>query len=275
MTGFLNDETEMAARPYFGYWGKAAGALPPDARHAPGWHSLPYHCLDVAAVGYEYLVHTPALRSLLQECLGDVDDESLSCWLAFWLALHDLGKFAEGFQGQKPDLFKLLRDRASVKPYLIRHDSLGWLYWREVLAEQARDETWFGEGTEEAIYSLDWWMRAVTGHHGQPPESRHCAWDHHFDRRQDKPAISSFIADLSGLFLTDTVRAIPGPLDEESFEHFSKCLSWWVAGITVLADWLGSNTDWARRAPVSSASGKTSLVLTQGVIQIRKSTMPL
>ncbi|WP_372694224.1 HD domain-containing protein, partial [Immundisolibacter sp.] len=33
------------------YWGKADPAYPAD----PKWHPLVYHCLDVAAVGVEYL----------------------------------------------------------------------------------------------------------------------------------------------------------------------------------------------------------------------------
>lgn len=54
------------------YWGKADPAYPAD----PKWHPLVYHCLDVAAVGVEYLRRAPAQRRLFAItprllCLGE------------------------------------------------------------------------------------------------------------------------------------------------------------------------------------------------------------
>ena len=48
---------------YFRYWGKAD----PNYPGTPKWHPLAYHCLDVAAVGIEYLRRTPSVRSLLMD----------------------------------------------------------------------------------------------------------------------------------------------------------------------------------------------------------------
>lgn len=76
------------------YWGKADPAYPGE----PKWHPLTYHCLDVAAVGVEYLAHVPSVRQLFAQHLDC--EEGLAGWFAFWLAQHDLGKFAERFQGQ-------------------------------------------------------------------------------------------------------------------------------------------------------------------------------
>ena len=45
---------------YFSYWGKAR---PTDDEAF--FHLLPYHCLDVAAVGRVYLQRSPALLSWL------------------------------------------------------------------------------------------------------------------------------------------------------------------------------------------------------------------
>ena len=50
----------------FRYWGKADPSHPGE----PKWHPLVYHCLDVAAVGVEYLARAPALRRLLVDILG-------------------------------------------------------------------------------------------------------------------------------------------------------------------------------------------------------------
>ncbi len=81
----------------FHYWGKAG----PNYPREPKWHPLAYHCLDVAAVGVEYLARAPALRQLFAQRLGG--EHGLTGWIAFWLALHDLGKFAESFLGHRAD----------------------------------------------------------------------------------------------------------------------------------------------------------------------------
>lgn len=45
------------------YWGKADPSYPGE----PKWHPLLQHCLDVAAVGAEYLRRAPAQRRLFAE----------------------------------------------------------------------------------------------------------------------------------------------------------------------------------------------------------------
>jgi CRISPR-associated endonuclease/helicase Cas3 len=67
-------------------WGKSR----PGAGGAAGWHLLPYHSLDVAAVGVAALQRAPAMRSLFTDRLG-VNETQVVRRIAFWLALHDLG----------------------------------------------------------------------------------------------------------------------------------------------------------------------------------------
>jgi CRISPR-associated endonuclease/helicase Cas3 len=225
----------------FKYWGKAR----PPGGDGEQFHLLPYHCLDVAAVAYVYAGRHPSFRQHLTAVAGIDSEKQLLVWLAFWAALHDLGKFSEAFQGQRPDLFTSLRGREAhaAKPYRLRHDSLGMLFWREVLSEVAADQCWFGPESELQLEGLDWWARAVTGHHGQPPEAS-TGWTQHFDRHDDREAILEFVAELRGLFFTDGIAAIPTGTDPTEFWQASRDLSWWLAGLTVLADWLGSNTDY-------------------------------
>lgn len=225
----------------FKYWGKAR---PPGGEAEP-YHLLPYHCLDVAAVAYVYVGRHPSFRQHLTAVAGIDSEEQLLVWLAFWAALHDMGKFSEAFQGQRPDLFASLRGREThaAKPYRLRHDSLGMLFWREVLSEEAVDQCWFGPETELLLEGFDWWARAVTGHHGQPPEAS-TGWAQHFDRHDDRKAILEFVAELRGLFFTDGIASIAPNTDASEFWQASRDLSWWVAGLTILADWLGSNTDY-------------------------------
>lgn len=230
----------MAQLLYFLYWGKARpnGSL-------VALHLLPYHCLDVAAVGVAYLRKSRSLRRMLKKHLNIDTDEALYGWVAFWLALHDLGKFSEAFQGQLEDLFLRLRGRApdSAKHYRVRHDSLGMLFWKDVLFDRAIEDAWFGVDTGRYVDGLDFWMRAVAGHHGQPPNEEFDSWTRHFHERDDKHAVLQFIVDLRALFLQAEAVGVPTALDPESFRLASVEISWWMAGIAVLADWIGSNSD--------------------------------
>lgn len=227
---------------YFAWWGKASTCLPPSRQQFPGWHPLPFHALDVAAVAYEYLARSRSLQALFKDCLPGLGQEALCRWFAFWLALHDLGKFAQAFQSQQQDLFRWLQGREVRCSYTVRHDTLGWLYWQEVLSGQLLDEAWLGDDAEDLLDGLNWWMRAVTGHHGQPPEACSGSWRQHFSVQEDKAAIDDFVTDLRSLFFTDTIRSLSKSLDAVAFLQRSQTLSWWIAGLTVLADWLGSNS---------------------------------
>jgi CRISPR-associated endonuclease/helicase Cas3 len=205
---------------------------------------LPWHSLDVAATAVALLERLPALRRRMAEGLGLSDGQAIS-WAAFWIALHDLGKFAESFQSQCPELFAQLRGRPpdTAKPYKLRHDSLGMLFWKEVLRERVIDEAWFGESTNDLADGLDFWARASTGHHGQPPtEGDH--WGQHFDRRSDRAAAMAFVDAMRAQFLDADLLAAIAAQEPVAFLRHSQALSWWLAGLTVLADWLGSNTDW-------------------------------
>ncbi len=98
------------------YWGKAR----PDTVDGLVCHLLPYHCLDVAAVGVEYLRRSPHLLRMFSDAMHCSNEEFLS-WAAFWLSLHDLGKFSEAFQSQRPELFERWhgRSRAGMNRRLI------------------------------------------------------------------------------------------------------------------------------------------------------------
>jgi CRISPR-associated endonuclease/helicase Cas3 len=83
-------------------------------------------------------------------------------------------------------------------------------------------------------------MQAVTGHHGMPPKAN--GQVNSFFLRSDKQAAGQFVQAMASLLLTDESRRIPLQTGAD-FETNSQMLSWWFAGVTVLADWLGSNTN--------------------------------
>jgi CRISPR-associated endonuclease Cas3-HD len=200
----------MSSKSYFRYWGKAK----PQDGCAAQFHLLPYHCLDVAAVGLQYLRRSPAFSRLLCQQLHWKDETVLEGWVAFWLAMHDLGKFSEAFQSQRPDLFTAIRGRVpdASKVYTLRHDSLGMLFWKDKLAERAAEERWFGPQTEYYECGLDYWARAATGHHGQPPQEDG-SWYMHFHRHDDPAAIFEFTTDIRNLIFAEQNAAIPTMLD--------------------------------------------------------------
>ena len=224
---------------HFSYWGKSR----PADLDGVDLHLLPYHCLDVAAVGAALLQRSPKLRNFFTQSLHLESGHALSSWIALCLAIHDIGKFAESFQGQRPDLFQYLRGREADpgKPYVVRHDTLGWLIWDQHLKDPAADQCWFGPNSEDMLDGIGWWMRACTGHHGLPPDSRG-HWRHHFCPA-DTAAIKGFLDELRILFPLDAIKNAHAKLGTEAFESRSRDLAWWFAGVTVLADWIGSNTE--------------------------------
>ena len=225
---------------FWNYWGKAR----PAEGSTVAFHLLPYHCLDVAAVGTAYLDAAPGLRRWLANTLGVASETDLVSWVSFWLCLHDLGKFAEAFQSQRADLFKDLRGRPPRKAYNERHDTLGRVAWTKVVEQTALDDAWLGTQTDEYLLGLNAWVRAVTGHHGQPPKPGNIHFGHHFDESQDRPAIVAFVQAAKALMLGTARPLLPTALSADDFGDASERLSWWVAGLAVLADWIGSNTDY-------------------------------
>ena len=226
-----NDQPDHTS--IFRYWGKADPAYP----HEQKWHPLAYHCLDVAAVGAAYLGQSSLLKSCCR--LLNCSEREFLSWSAFLLALHDLGKFSEAFQSQRPDLILELQKREPnpTKIYNERHDSLGFWLWDESLVV---DEVLLKIGIDnsrDTQRSLECWLLAVTGHHGMPPKPNGNADS--FFRRDDKKTAADFVQAMAELLLTKEAKLIPS---KPNFKIASEMMSWWFAGATVLADWLGSNT---------------------------------
>lgn len=222
----------------YGYWGKARPTGDGEAR----FHLLPFHSLDVAATGRTLLQHQPVLLDWIAARL-QVDSAATLDWLSFWLALHDLGKFATSFQNQRPDLLQELQQRSSLKAYTgVRHDSLGELIWNSHLLVQA-DALGLGSMAVRYKSRLAPWVSAVTGHHGQPPDVGAAYRNAHFDAC-DEAAAADFIAEMRSLLPPDAGLAALTSLSTEHAVGVGRHCSWWVAGVAVLADWLGSNTDY-------------------------------
>lgn len=220
---------------YFSYWGKAS----PKADESARYHLLAFHSLDVAACGQTLLTLPQfSLRSLAEELDWPLPLVERLC--VYFLALHDLGKFARAFQGLVPDLSPDLVRNDAGKIYGRRHDTLGWVLWTAKLAGTAFPDDRLPI-PEDEFWEI--WVRTTVGHHGKPPEEAQDgglfalqATD--FFMRDDIRVAREFITALAGWLLPD---GIPEPQRRQ--REVLRRHAWKLAGLAVLADWLGSNQD--------------------------------
>ncbi len=223
------------------YWGKSAKDYPSRKEQYPGWHLLPWHCLDVAAVGVVFLQQAHRLRSFLAHGIG-IDSDVLTGLFGYFLALHDLGKFSVRFQAQRADLLRLLQGRSCSQPYSVRHDSLGYAFWHQCVWPQWKQRPTLAKFSDR---SFECWAAAAMGHHGKPPISAKSAaqgfvLDQHFSL-EDQQAAVAYVAAVQRLFWNDAVDQGLARCDPKEFATNSRKCSWWLAGVITLADWLGSN----------------------------------
>jgi CRISPR-associated endonuclease/helicase Cas3 len=221
---------------YFKYWGKAD----PKYEGEPKWHPLVYHCLDVAACAEALLRdRSPWIKALHR--LSELPDHRLKAWVLFLSAIHDIGKFGHAFQGTKPDLQKVLQGCSTVVPRGEKHPTMGYALGRRNLLG------WFGKpvNDEDLFDVVQPWLASATGHHGRPPVNL----DIGQSVRLIRDNFPTEVLRDTEAFVKDTVNLLMGagfPLPDPEpglAERYAR-LSWLVAGVLVVSDWLGSNTRW-------------------------------
>ena len=221
------------------YWGKTQGN---------DYHPLPYHALDVAAVGLVWWEASPAIRrAFLQAFLVDESQtRQLRAWLLFFLALHDLGKLDVRFQLKAPAVlqrlwpqFEVAKSNESKREILdYAHGPHGFDWAFEF--EECFD--WFGETENAEDLAERWtpWLAAVTGHHGDisststdflRPKNKSVA-------KQDQQARQNFVNALTALFLHPEGLSLTSllPTCNTAAQHL-------LAGFCSVCDWIGSNTE--------------------------------
>lgn len=221
------------------WWGKAQR----QDDDSPSWHPLPYHMLDVAAVGLRMLDVRPGLLNRIC-ALSGADPASVRPWLGFLIALHDLGKFHPNFQTKVPDL--ALRNLGMDHPRAetFRHDLGGLLAWRKVvLPVLLRDAVIVVEIGNERLDDpqdvqdvLGPWLTATCGHHGIPPQlaDQQVGWPLGVQEAARELALG-----LARLFSLPPLRLPQG----RSLEVLLRSSSWALAGLTNMADWIGSQQE--------------------------------
>ncbi|MCB2180763.1 MAG: CRISPR-associated helicase Cas3' [Desulfobulbaceae bacterium] len=220
---------------YFKYWGKAERV---EEGGLPRYHLLPYHCLDVAAVGWLLFDPDKSLCLRLARQLV-ISSQWLQSFFVFCLALHDIGKFSRAFQGLQPglssDLVKPNR-RMRYDSRTARHDTLGFFLWRDCLASRFGERLHLDRSCTQKIKP---WLEIVTGHHGMPPKTSGIRTQNFF-QEEDEDAAWHFVVDLYNQLFSTLDFSL---LQNKDFKQRLKTVSWQLAGIAVLADWLGSNRE--------------------------------
>lgn len=211
------------------FWGKAAG----EREGEPASHPLVYHCLDVAAVADALLAQQPQRLATLASLMRTTPENARHVLVAL-IALHDVGKFAEAFQckceaawpASALGPFKEIQGPRHDKTGFDMRDALGLL---EHLFAPA-----FSAGWNDPKFRQIW--GAVAAHHGKPVEDGAApSWDNIPGLRSKGLAaarhFSGQIAEHFGPF---------APLAKPDKRELALA-SWLIAGLTVLADWLGSS----------------------------------
>ncbi|MGO4893178.1 CRISPR-associated helicase Cas3' [Flavobacterium sp. W21_SRS_FM6] len=229
---------------YFKYWGKAKKD---PTNGGADYHLLVYHCLDVAAVGMLLLAPEKKLTRDLADFLS-VSPKQLQNLFCFMLVLHDLGKFASAFQQlylHNNDCLLKPRCRNPYDGKNFRHDRMGLFFWDDLktskLTQLLDIEHLHPRLERKAIYdSLMVLVNCVLGHHGQPINTKNKNEIEDFTESHNTEAAQLFVEQMFELLQPDI------PLDKLLSVEW-RCrleqVSWQLAGIAVLSDWIGSDNE--------------------------------
>lgn len=218
---------------YFKYWGKAG--------KDGSYHLLPYHCLDVAAVGSVWLEEDDPLRYRIACAIGmDEADPLLIAYINFFLALHDLGKFDIRFQSKVPELRNKIWPDLDLNDLLLSPDNIiGFDHGKagyDLFLKFYPKLLGLLEQDDEILDKWRPWIKAVTGHHGvlpilanwQFPNTEQRVIDH------DKNSREQWLKSLIKIFLKNNSNFIDIPeLPTPSIPFF--------AGFCSVVDWIASN----------------------------------
>ena len=214
------------------FWGKAR----PKSAEGPRFHPIWAHGLDVAAAGEALLDACPQPACRAAQSLNWSIAEFAAVWLHL-LALHDIGKFAPQFQNKVPALYPALLggDEEALRRDDPGHPAAGLALLR---ASFCSDET--GVPSRPVLRDWPWnWARLlfgpILGHHGRPVL---CPDD-------AKAIFRPLITAESALAYWHTIaKLLPMPAVTAPRPSSFHAASWSIAGLTALADWIGSNAVW-------------------------------
>lgn len=232
-------------QPYFRFWAKCnRDSL---SEEGVSLHLLPYHSLDVAACCITLLQQDPCLTNILARALG-VTEATATSITGMLVALHDCGKFAPSFQGSVPKAASTLGAEFAIPVMSARHDVCGSMLLRQRFFKTlVAPELGNGPGSdcrsEDVEFALETLLSAVAGHHGAPAHADN--WSQNLTSYfcpNSLAAAELFMRDISALFSVD-MKLLASRLSIVS-ESQVRGISWILAGLCTLSDWLGSDSEW-------------------------------
>jgi CRISPR-associated endonuclease/helicase Cas3 len=211
-------------------------------------HPVICHLADVAAVAWQLWNHVQrdAPKQRLSSSLG-LAPEAAGRWLAFWAGAHDIGKVAACFQD---------KDRSGAARTALEREHFDFLHTADVphgtistcvLAEALADPADWPAVPAELARRI---AVAVGGHHGVFPAIAdwHNLGEATLGNDRWRQARREVLAQLARHLGVDALQPpTPPPEDQHAFFLF-------LAGLTSVADWVGSNTRF-----FESATGKVEL----------------
>lgn len=215
------------------YWGKAR----PAEGQGPAWHPLAYHALDVAAAMEALLAAWPwALRAVAERAA--LPEEAARRWLIAVAGLHDLGKFADAFQAKVPEHWQGAASWQGPPPRDgFDHGAYGLNLWAGIagLARLALPD-------RNSERRFERWLACACSHHGSPVGKAD-----YQERTVLSPRAKEDAAAYVAALLTLLDPRLPEGVTAPSMTRGKgppPLESWLVAGLCVLADWIGSNQRW-------------------------------
>ncbi|SUB01578.1 helicase Cas3 [Pannonibacter phragmitetus] len=217
------------------FWAKTLAA---DLLGGAAYKPVLHHLLDVAAAAYCLLQAKPGLLRRLA-VRYDVPEYRLLLVLAFLAGLHDLGKISRCFQIKWPEIWP----EDKFGPLL---PVAGRSHWRNTaLLLRAPSIAPLLTGLFPSVKpaylqsQMAPLIAAIAGHHGVPPSPDDMTRD-----AVNDPDLGPQLVPIAAHVAGELARILkPEPLEGLKDNSAFKALSWPVAGLITLADWVGSDAD--------------------------------
>ena len=212
---------KMAESNHLAFWGKAR----PAADYGPRCHPNAYHALDVAAAAEALL--TAGISRTPPPWFGGGHEAAIVALIA----LHDFGKFSRPFQAKAQAHWPSQLSSLSAPPDP-GHGAVGYAMLTDRFADLVDPilPGWPPSARAPLI-------GAICGHHGRPVAELNSVFPRVVCAACQRAA-RDFATDA---FAVLRPAGLPAPPDDPD-----PALAWWLAGLTVLADWIGSAEAWFR-----------------------------
>lgn len=203
------------------FWGKAG----PKEKGTSALHPALYHMIDVGMVAREMAERSPATTLRGLSLTAGLSADIAARRIGFLVALHDLGKISPGFQNKRPDLTE-------------RQRSLGYLPSETAETDHACVTLEHMRGRNGRDIPANAMIRAIAAHHGRfhpmdgPPRFR--------SKDGVGPWVDARTAAIQVLAEVFEVEA-EALLRPGAFSTRDAAV---LAGITTVADWIGSASEY-------------------------------